>query len=208
MPTENRSSPEIVWFPRELSDDLAELIAHRARVCGGGAFEIWEAICEGFGKPAEQHQGEPVALPADWQDQLMAEMSRRFELSKRDDDRMVIDDTQIGVEFASDWVRQRLITHADPAEVERLRAVIEQQKNLIASLRAELVESHSIDASAKPSAPVERSEWEAFYHTHMDLFGCYPRTDDKEPDFALSHANRWKLWQARAALERKPQVKS
>lgn len=61
MPTENRSSnTEMVSFPRELSDELAELIAHRARVCGGGAFEIWEAICEEFGQPAE-HQGEPVA---------------------------------------------------------------------------------------------------------------------------------------------------
>jgi len=46
-----------------------------------------------------------------------------------------------------------LYTHADPAEVKRLRAVIEQQKSLIESLRAELVESHSIDASAEPCAP-------------------------------------------------------
>lgn len=49
---------------------------------------------------------------------------------------------------------QSLYTHADPGEVERLRAVIDQQKSLIASLRAELVESYSIDASAEPSAPV------------------------------------------------------
>lgn len=55
---------KMVSFPRELSDDLAELIATQARVCGGGAYEIWEAICNGFGKPAEQHQAEPVVLPA------------------------------------------------------------------------------------------------------------------------------------------------
>ena len=62
MPTENRSSKtEMVSFPRELSDDLAELIAHRARVCGGGAFEIWEAICEGFAAPATQPHPEPIA---------------------------------------------------------------------------------------------------------------------------------------------------
>jgi hypothetical protein len=42
----------MVTFPRELSDDLAELIAEKARVCGGGAFDIWEAICEQFGQPA------------------------------------------------------------------------------------------------------------------------------------------------------------
>lgn len=45
---------DIITFPRELSDDLGELIAEKARVCGGGAFEIWETICEQFGTPADQ----------------------------------------------------------------------------------------------------------------------------------------------------------
>ena len=43
---------QMVAFPRELGDELAELIAEKARVCGGGAFEIWEAICDQFGQPA------------------------------------------------------------------------------------------------------------------------------------------------------------
>lgn len=51
----------MISFPRELSDELAELIAEKARVCGGGAFDIWEAICEQFGTPASLPQGEPVA---------------------------------------------------------------------------------------------------------------------------------------------------
>lgn len=53
------SNNQKISFPRELSDELAELIAEKARVCGGGAFDIWEAICEQFGTQA-QHQGEPV----------------------------------------------------------------------------------------------------------------------------------------------------
>ena len=57
------SNEKMISFPRELSDELAELIATKARVCGGGADEIWEAICEGFGKSYEQPHGEPVALP-------------------------------------------------------------------------------------------------------------------------------------------------
>ena len=66
MPTENLSSnTEMVSFPRELTDDLAELIGTRARVCGGGACEIWEAICQGFGKPVEQHQSEVERLRAE-----------------------------------------------------------------------------------------------------------------------------------------------
>ena len=66
MPTENRSSntEQMVSFPRELSDEMAERIARAAHVCGGGAYEIWEAICEGFDKPADQHQGEPVLIQA------------------------------------------------------------------------------------------------------------------------------------------------
>lgn len=47
-------SNETISFPRELSDDLAEFIAEKARVCGGGAYDIWEALCERFGQPAEQ----------------------------------------------------------------------------------------------------------------------------------------------------------
>lgn len=50
-----------------------------------------------------------VVMPEDWEDQLFAEMSRRFYLRKQiDDDHMVYDDTQIGVEFASDWIKARL----------------------------------------------------------------------------------------------------
>ena len=45
---------QMISFPRELSDELAELIAEKARVCGGGAFDIWEAICEQFGTPSAQ----------------------------------------------------------------------------------------------------------------------------------------------------------
>lgn len=54
------SNNEMVSFPRELSDELAELIAEKARVCGGGAFDIWEAICDQFGMPATQRQVEPA----------------------------------------------------------------------------------------------------------------------------------------------------
>lgn len=54
---------QMISFPRELSDELAELIAEKARVCGGGAFEIWEAICDQFGTQAKHH-GEPVAYAA------------------------------------------------------------------------------------------------------------------------------------------------
>ncbi|HDS1770688.1 hypothetical protein NPS33_25055 [Pseudomonas putida] len=75
MSTENRSSnTEMVSFPRELSDDLAELIATRARVCGGGALEIWDAICDSFGKSLDGHND--VAIQA-----LNSTIESRVELS-------------------------------------------------------------------------------------------------------------------------------
>jgi len=58
------SNNDTISFPRELSDELAELIAEKARVCGAGAFDIWEAICDQFGTQAK-HQGEPVAWEMD-----------------------------------------------------------------------------------------------------------------------------------------------
>lgn len=35
---------EILLMPAELTDEMAEAIASRANCCGGGAFDIWEAI--------------------------------------------------------------------------------------------------------------------------------------------------------------------
>lgn len=58
------------------------------------------------GAPLYREPPAPVSvLPDDWKDQLFAEMERRFDLHKQiDDDHMVYDDTQIGVEFARDWI--------------------------------------------------------------------------------------------------------
>ncbi|MGN8259459.1 hypothetical protein ACLEJW_09015 [Pseudomonas sp. SMSB3] len=80
-------------------------------------------------------------------------------------------------------------------EIERLRVVIEQQKSLIESLRAELVESYSTDASAEPSAPVEHD------HDALVAAACVLRSQGLRN---LSEA----VEAARAALERKLQVKS
>ncbi|WP_038705857.1 hypothetical protein [Pseudomonas soli] len=114
MPTENRSSnTEMVSFPRELSDDLAELIATRARVCGGGAFEIWEAICEGFGKPAEQNYGEPVAWCQPHWSGKYADYSWGAE--------------RPNAAFPELW--KPLYTNADPGEVERLRDLLSEVLN-------------------------------------------------------------------------------
>ncbi|WPO32056.1 Lar family restriction alleviation protein [Pseudomonas sp. BO3-4] len=93
------------------------------------AVDLWNAR-------AEQHQGKPVAvLYANGTVLTKADCGDAFDICCK--------------------VETPLYTHADAGEVERLHTVIEQQKNLIASLRAEVVESHSIDASAKPSAPAE-----------------------------------------------------
>lgn len=156
------------------------------------------------GKPAEHHQGDPVALPArkPWNGLLptadnlkgegynacLDELAKLGPLYSRPAQgeainlaavATLVDDGDGGLKAS--WLLEggsaelfagmtllvadnapdlcaedgsaQVYTHADPAEVERLRSVIEQQKNLIESLRAELIESHSIDASAERCAP-------------------------------------------------------
>lgn len=53
---------QMISFPRELDDEMAEILAEKARVCGAGAFDIWELLCARFGtETASQPQREPVA---------------------------------------------------------------------------------------------------------------------------------------------------
>lgn len=105
----------------QLQERVAEMesgrgdVIHQVRTHGS---DVWEDIS---GESLEMCQCQPeeyeirklytappapvaVALPDDWQDRLFAEMERRFELPRSDDERMVNDDTQIGVEFARDWI--------------------------------------------------------------------------------------------------------
>lgn len=108
--------------------------------------ELWMDLPKRF-QPAQQGQGEPAAyLPASDLERLaqphVAGCAASLAKSPR-----------------SGFVA--IYTHADPAEVSKWRneahrfnLEVEQQKNLIESLRAELVESYSIEASAEPSAPV------------------------------------------------------
>ncbi|MEB5935609.1 hypothetical protein MXL15_25840 [Pseudomonas mosselii] len=126
-------------------------------------------------------------------------------------------------------IRPVFASAADPGEVEQLNTVIERQKNLIASLRAELVESYSIGADVEPSAPVEREELPEFARTViaklMRLRDCAEDGQDADigrnwfdtlVQLGLLHRvqrspARWEitcegdaLIEARSALEREP----
>ena len=155
------SETKMIMFPRELGDDLAELIATRARVCGGGAYEIWEAICEGFGKTAEQHQGEPVALPARKVHHL---------------DPSFLHDGDKGWNACLDEIAKlgQLYTHADPGEVERLRAALK--------FYADREHYH-----------FESGKWDTVSGEPLNILWC-----GDEPDFIEDGAV------ARAVLEDKP----
>lgn len=199
---------QLVSFPRELSDDLAELIAHRARVCGGGAFEIWEAICEGFGQPAgdhkdiaiqalnglidsrkelaEQHQGEPAGY------------ARKGNLRNL---RLVAHCASIemtGVPRGDDYVP--LYTRADPGEVERLRAEVK---------RLELMVSQS-----DYSYDVDRDQMTGRISSLEDLMRKFVRNCEKHQlhhsDHPALSGVRWYLKRFEAALSAsaEPEVKS
>jgi hypothetical protein len=91
----NDAQSELTTLREELTDRAEELIAILAR----------ESLVEQRLAAAEQRN----SLPADWADLLFAEMERRFELSKQyHQDHMVNDDTQIGIEFAIEWITAAL----------------------------------------------------------------------------------------------------
>lgn len=117
--------------------------------------------------PAQQHQGEPVALTipdecphiivfddADRANEHFCGAGARPAALRRYEQISQSWNAHLFVRVARNSRDDRYPSAkiADPAEVEQLRAVIDQQKSLIASLRAELVESYSIGASAEPSS--------------------------------------------------------
>lgn len=136
------------------------------------AVELWNAR-------AEQHQGEPVA----WRYRHAEPGMSWFFTEKPEASGCLVDGFEYEV-FP-------LYTHADPGEIERLRSIIERQRNLIASLRAELAESRSIDASAEPSAAIEID------HDALVAAVCVLRSQGLGN---LSAA----VEEARTALDRKP----
>ncbi|HDS1728938.1 TPA: hypothetical protein QEM47_001673 [Pseudomonas putida] len=165
MPTENRSSnAEMVRFPRELSDDLGELIAHRARVCGGGAFEIWEAICEGFGQAVTQPHPEPIAWmvgTAIWWTKEEAErdaeatglpivgvgpLTGAAPAEQHQGEPVVLPAKLPGCKvIAAGWnqclrviaAMGPLYTHAEPAEVERMKAELVESDHAFVRMTSE-----------------------------------------------------------------------
>lgn len=215
------SNTQMVSAPRTLDEVLAELPESYSRddVAYG-----WHECLDNI--PAVQHQGEPVALPAamhphdfdnlpeahcnGWNACLdeIAKLGPLFSHPVQGEPvAWLREDGDGGLELTAsgDGIGFAVYTHADSAEVERLRAVIEQQKNLIESLRAELVESYSIDASAESSAPVEideRAEFERRYPDYDHTLCSHEDWKDQYNDPKLG--DMWNGWRARAALERKP----
>lgn len=170
------SNNQMISVPRD------ELEAACQRFAKAQIFDFSRRMRAFLTQPAEPHQGESVTLPArkhpvrsDYSQDILAEgwnacldeiaklgplYTRPAQgepvaqvISKHGDPEAFGErEIEVLVDLSKIGYGTKLYTHADPAEVERLRAVIEQQKNLIESLRHDLVESHSIDASAEPCA--------------------------------------------------------
>ncbi|MFV7463053.1 hypothetical protein [Pseudomonas shirazica] len=158
-----------------------------------------------------QHQGEPVALPARKNPSaypLPMDAARGY-----------------GWNACLDEIAKLspLYTHADPGEVERLRAQLAERDALLHSLDCAwnshdgkerfgklMRKVETLAASAEPSAPVECDE-RADFERHVILTTGRPidselkrhpvRHDEYE---CRTMQTRWNDWQARAALDRKP----
>lgn len=54
------------------------------------------------------------------------------------------------------------------------------------------------DGQAAVEQAAAQDERDAFREFHLKEFGCEPQIDDSSAEFRLTHANRWKVWLARA----------
>lgn len=234
-------SNEFLMVPRaELVRLQENMDPHRGAVA-------WGIVCDMLAKPAEQSQGEPVVMP---------------ERKKTSEYPFPMDSSRAyGWNACLDEIAKLgpLYTHADPGEVERMRADYEklwcdfvkvddendklregmrgdydldawldfakERKTLLAQLaeRDALLRelddawnSHDgkerfyklmakievLPASAEPSAPVEHDERAAFEAWFKDHSKDWPFPSESIKSIARD--NDWLVWQARAALERKP----
>ena len=160
MPTENRSTPEMVSVPREL---LERLDLGKNTATALSALPELRAI---LGKPAQQHQGEPVGTL------LIGEYFDNREVGEVD----VQLDSTVCEQLAAKYPGQSMpiYTHADPAEVERLRDALK--------FYADREHFH-----------FESGNWDTVSGEPLNILWC-----GDEPDFIEDGSV------ARAALERKP----
>ncbi|EPM0507155.1 hypothetical protein R4370_001316 [Pseudomonas putida] len=231
MPTENRSSnTEMVSVPRKLLEiirsfhwtqqDSTDLARAKARA------ELIDLLA----KPAEQHQGEPVAYAVFTDNGNIRIWSTNC--------------AAVAIKVMREEGKQVVPLYANSApsataEVERLREELDAYEHGSSveaeeadSLRKQLAEAHALlrevlvglwpstplaikinaalSASAEPSAPVEIDE-RADFERHVILTTGRPidselkrhpvRHDEYE---CRTMQTRWNDWQARAALDRKP----
>lgn len=177
-------------------------------------------------KETEQHQGEPVA----WMDPRSPQMHATISNEVKQHNIKFGGAPASAV----NGYTIPLYTHADPGEVERLRETIryfeaadkDSQKHvanmeaLLEDLKGKTIlswsDKHRIDAalsaSAELSALVERDERAAFEKWYLAEYyegdaQCGLEWLSTEPCGGYRYsepARHWKVWQARAALERKP----
>jgi len=148
-------------------------------------------------KPAEQHQGQPVAMPA---------RLPTHRINSNGWNACLDEIAKLGP----------LFTHPAPAveldgparnALEVLRRIIES-KSAGVQYAAAVAACHqlkaALSASAEPSAPVECDERAAFdaAYDRGDFYFEEQRSEVKYKDYRRHQA--WAVWQVRAALERKP----
>ncbi|WJN52069.1 hypothetical protein [Pseudomonas asiatica] len=129
MPTENRSSnTEMVSVPRVPTDEMIVAFAEawyskRQTIDDPDMLDAYAAMLAVA--PAQQHQGEPVAY------------RQRFICPDEGPSSWVLTDSNV-LDGRPGWEVVPLYTHADPAEVERLREGISKHWEVVCDQRAEL----------------------------------------------------------------------
>lgn len=74
----------------------------------------------------------PAVLPGNWKSLLLEEMCKRCNLERDEDNHLEGDDTQVGVEFARDWIAERInqVIAEQPAPVAPAKLALPERREL------------------------------------------------------------------------------
>ncbi|MCP6691304.1 hypothetical protein [Pseudomonas donghuensis] len=160
MPTENRSSntEQMVSVPMSTLEKCLRDANLVRFTCDKHVLLLQDLLSQ----PAAQHQGEPILIQAvavsrkDDDEGLRLEWLLEGGITEMEFPGQVLfamaEANDLCDEDGSAYVHLQPPTSAESSEVERLRTVIERQKALITSLRADLQESISITDVSAPTA--------------------------------------------------------
>ena len=97
-----KAQEPVAWMLKNEKGRIEEILPYMP--CASDMQPYWPEPFQLYAAPVAKQ----VVMPDHWEDALWLAMERAFELGKHHDEGMVVDDTQVGVEFATKHIRDMI----------------------------------------------------------------------------------------------------